>query len=253
MVLRLAWCLVDAASVSTDLQRAGIAVKSWEPFAWELSSWLSWSLVTPVLLWWFHEVRRRVSSWPELVVRLALASLICSAAHVGLMIGQRLAIYRLAGSSYEFGPLFDGFIYEYRKDALSVCLMIGMTYLWPKPQSAPEPAGAAAEPVFLVPDKQGDIVVRATEIDWVEAQGNYVALHVGGQQRLLRQSMKEIEEKLRHAAFLRSHRSAIVNLKRVTAISKTELGEIRAEFAGRCSAPVSLSRRAELAKSLEKV
>ena len=45
---------------------------------------------------------------------------------------------------------------------------------------------------------QGDLLIRADEIDWVEAQGNYVALHVQGQARLMRQTLAEMWPRLKH-------------------------------------------------------
>jgi two-component system LytT family response regulator len=57
--------------------------------------------------------------------------------------------------------------------------------------------------------------VRVEEIDWVEAAGNYVRLHVGGEEHLLRESLTALERKLDPARFVRVHRSAVVNLERI--------------------------------------
>lgn len=53
------------------------------------------------------------------------------------------------------------------------------------------------------------------EIDWIEAAGNYVRLHVAGKTHLLRETMSAMEQKLDPATFVRIHRSAIVNLHRI--------------------------------------
>ncbi|HJP59343.1 MAG TPA: response regulator transcription factor, partial [Gemmatimonadaceae bacterium] len=56
----------------------------------------------------------------------------------------------------------------------------------------------------------GDIYfVRAEEIDWIDAAGNYTALHVAGRKHLIRETMKSIEVKLDPRKFVRVHRSAI--------------------------------------------
>jgi two-component system, LytTR family, response regulator len=57
--------------------------------------------------------------------------------------------------------------------------------------------------------------LRADEIDWIEAAGNYVRLHVGGQSHLLRETMNAIEARLDPERFFRIHRSRIVNVERI--------------------------------------
>lgn len=57
--------------------------------------------------------------------------------------------------------------------------------------------------------------LRTAEIDWVEAAGNYVRLHVGGEAHLLRETMNGLETKLDPERFLRIHRSTIVNIERI--------------------------------------
>jgi two-component system LytT family response regulator len=57
--------------------------------------------------------------------------------------------------------------------------------------------------------------LRLEEIDWIEAAGNYVRLHSGQDEHLLRETMNGLESKLDGQKFLRIHRSTIVNLERV--------------------------------------
>jgi len=57
--------------------------------------------------------------------------------------------------------------------------------------------------------------LRAAEVDWIEAAANYVRLHAGKENHLLRETMNSIEEKLDPAQFLRIHRSSIVNIERI--------------------------------------
>jgi two-component system LytT family response regulator len=79
---------------------------------------------------------------------------------------------------------------------------------------------------FLVRDARGGLYfVRADEIDWVDAQGNYVRLHAGGRAHLVRDTMKAFEAKLDPATFVRVHRSAIVNLDRVQRLEPYAHGE----------------------------
>ena len=57
--------------------------------------------------------------------------------------------------------------------------------------------------------------LRTDEIDWVEAAGNYVRLHVGPTSHLLRETMNAIEGRLDPEKFFRIHRSRIVNMERI--------------------------------------
>ena len=57
--------------------------------------------------------------------------------------------------------------------------------------------------------------LRMPEIDWVEASGNYVRIHVGAESHLLRETMNGLEGRLDPERFLRIHRSTIVNIERI--------------------------------------
>lgn len=68
---------------------------------------------------------------------------------------------------------------------------------------------------FVVRSVGRMLLVDASEVDWVEAAGNYVRLHHGGQRHLLRETMNSLEAQLDPRMFARIHRSTIVNLERV--------------------------------------
>ncbi|MGH7718603.1 MAG: LytR/AlgR family response regulator transcription factor, partial [Gemmatimonadaceae bacterium] len=57
--------------------------------------------------------------------------------------------------------------------------------------------------------------LRPEDIDWVDATGNYVRLHVGHETYQLRETMKVLERKLDSERFLRIHRSLIINVERI--------------------------------------
>jgi two-component system, LytTR family, response regulator len=54
--------------------------------------------------------------------------------------------------------------------------------------------------------------LKTDEIDWIEAAGNYLKLHVGREAHLIRETMNGIEAKLDPHKFLRIHRSTVVNI-----------------------------------------
>ena len=67
--------------------------------------------------------------------------------------------------------------------------------------------------------------LRVDEIDWVEAAGNYVRLHVGTTSHLLRETMNAIEGRLDPEKFFRIHRSRIVNMERIQELQPWLNGE----------------------------
>ena len=57
--------------------------------------------------------------------------------------------------------------------------------------------------------------LRTQEIDWIEAAGNYVRLHLGEDSHLFRETMNNMEGRLDAQRFVRIHRSRIVNTDRI--------------------------------------
>lgn len=87
---------------------------------------------------------------------------------------------------------------------------------------------AASRHAARVLVRNGDrmLVVGPAEIDWVEAYGDYVRLHVGQQAHLLRSTLTDMEQRLKPEGFARIHRSRLVNLERIKefiTVSPTQL------------------------------
>jgi two-component system LytT family response regulator len=57
--------------------------------------------------------------------------------------------------------------------------------------------------------------IKCDELDWVEAEGKYVRLHMGKESLVLRMSISALEAELDPSQFVRIHRSTIVNIERV--------------------------------------
>lgn len=61
-------------------------------------------------------------------------------------------------------------------------------------------------------------LVRVEDVDWFEAEGNYVRLHVGKVTHLIRSTLRAMGDQLDPATFIRIHRSTIVNVNRIREI-----------------------------------
>jgi two-component system LytT family response regulator len=94
---------------------------------------------------------------------------------------------------------------------------------------------------FSVPERERIRVVRADEIDWIAAEGNYVRLHIAGAVLLHRETLSSIEAALDPALFLRIHRSTIVNIDRIKEVQPLFRGN--AQVLLRDGTALLLSRR----------
>jgi len=83
-------------------------------------------------------------------------------------------------------------------------------------------------------------------IEWVQATGVYVTLHVGGREVLHRMALSELESKLDPKRFVRVHRSAIVNLERIARLEPLTHGEFDILMASGARVRLSRTYRAHL-------
>jgi two-component system, LytTR family, response regulator len=68
---------------------------------------------------------------------------------------------------------------------------------------------------ILIKDRGRVVIVNESDVDWIEAEGDYVRVHAGGRGHLLRETMASMEQRLDPASFARIHRSTIVNVSRI--------------------------------------
>ncbi len=88
------------------------------------------------------------------------------------------------------------------------------------------PDGKEALPDRILVKSSGEIFfLKTEEIDWIEAEGDYMVFHVGGKTHLLRETMARLEARLDPKRFVRIHRSTIVNIDRVRKLSPAFIGE----------------------------
>lgn len=97
----------------------------------------------------------------------------------------------------------------------------------------------------------GVTFVNIADIDWIEASDYYARLHVGGKSHLIRRSMTDLGKDLQPYAFLRVHRSTIVNIERVRALALNDNGEYDARLDDGSEHRVSRSHLRSLQAALE--
>lgn len=77
---------------------------------------------------------------------------------------------------------------------------------------------------FWIKDRNGSIRLSKSQIDWGQAEGDYVRIHCGERSWLYRETMAAMGNMLDERLFMRVHRSAIVNKQRVNRTSTTPNG-----------------------------
>jgi two-component system LytT family response regulator len=87
---------------------------------------------------------------------------------------------------------------------------------------------ASLYPRRLMVKKDGRfLLIKTANIDWIEAQGNYVRVHSGKTLHVLRRRIGQLESRLDPRTFLRANRSAIVNVDRIRELQPLSHGDIR--------------------------
>lgn len=250
----------NVAVIAFDLKRTGMDYPLWAVAVAEASSAAMLLALIPIML----VFDRRFPLERGRLLRHALAHLAFtvpwSLLHVGGMVALREVAFALVGRDYAFGPWWRELPYEYLKDVRVYFALLALIYLYRfvirrlrgEAKFVPEREAPGDRPPdrFLVKMLGKEFLVRVDDIDWIEAAGNYVSLHVGDRCYMLRETMTAIDKRLRPHGFARVHRSAIVNLDRVDYLEPFDTGDARAHLLSGRTVTVSRSYRQELKEKL---
>jgi two-component system LytT family response regulator len=93
---------------------------------------------------------------------------------------------------------------------------------------------------FTIRSRNRIYFVDADDVQWIESEGDYVALHDGEDTHLVRKTMKELEQQLDPNRFLRVHRSYIVNADYIEELRPLDHGTYQLRMAS--GTPLKTSR-----------
>jgi two-component system, LytTR family, response regulator len=96
------------------------------------------------------------------------------------------------------------------------------------------------------------VLLKIEDIEWLQASGNYIRIHLGEMVYLLRQSLKNLHTLLDPSHFLRVHRNAIVNLDHVEEFHLPAQGNMFVRLKGGLCLPLRKANRAFLRKTLKR-
>lgn len=209
----------------------------------------------------------RLENWPSRLLLYLLGSLCWTLIHVFGMVALRKIIHAGLGQSYDYGPWLASLLYEYGKDVQTFFLIVTVAhgFAWYARQrqgeahvlSAPDagvpsvPEAALGKPLRFVVRKLGrEFLIATDDIEWLQASGNYVNLHLAKQVYPLRSTIGGVEAQLDAAHFVRVHRSHIVNLRFIQSIEPTDSGDARIHMKDGASIPCSRRYRSALRQEI---
>lgn len=246
-----------------ELGRAGDFAASY-PLILEGTSHIAMAAALPLVFWFDRRFAISTGTWQISLPAHALFSVVFSFVHVVLMFWGRQIAFALQGDgvTYHWDSWIGQFGYEYLKDFRTYILIIAFLYLYRFViRRLQGEAGFVSEgrddndqqtvsDRFLIKKLGREFLVRMHDIDWIESCGNYVNLHVGKRVYPLRDTMTNISERLIPHGFQRVHRSAIVNLDRVSEIVAFDTGDGEARLGSDTVVPVSRRFKKELRERL---
>ncbi|MEM8816197.1 MAG: LytTR family DNA-binding domain-containing protein [Pseudomonadota bacterium] len=264
LALVLTGFVANSVIVGIDMGRGGGTPNTWLPWALEGSSHLALLIMVPVVIAFNARFPIRPANWRTTLPAHVGFSLVFSLGHVGLMYGFRKLLWRAYSpeARYVWPEWLREFGYEYLKDFRTYVMLLALVYLYSfilrRLQGEAElvAEGREQDPQqstserFLVKKLGREFLVRTRDIDWIEACGNYVNLHVGSRVYPLRDTMTRISDRLSEQGFQRVHRSAIVNLERIVEIQQFDSGDAEARLSSDTNVPVSRSYRKALRERL---
>jgi hypothetical protein len=262
-----------------DMRTRAVPAADWEVVTWEVSSHLMLLLLVPALVFVERRLSPLVRAHlVRFAVLHAAGSVAFSLVHVAGMFGLRAGVYALVGAHYDFAGWAAQWGYEYLKDVRAYASIVfgiwayrlfllrlqgearvldapegGVSDVVPTPHApapsavvdpaAPEPPAPLPVPArperFLVRKLRREFLIAAGDIDWLQAEGNYVSLHVNGHDYLLRATLTDFLTQLDPATFARVHRSHAVNLGRIREIEPLDGGDARLHLRDGTTVPCS--------------
>lgn len=117
--------------------------------------------------------------------------------------------------------------------------------------SAAEQQGSFADGRLVIRDGGSISLVPMADIDWVDAAGDYMCVHAGGNTHILRSTLKQLADRLDPGIFRRVHRSTLVNVQRVRSITALRKGECMLHLEDGAQLKVSRNYRDAIADLLK--
>lgn len=251
---------INSVIVILDIERAQLDFESWKPVVWELSSNFMALVLVPAVIYFENRFPLYFGVLRKHIPLHIIGSVVFCLLHVSGMVAIRKLVYAGQGEHYDFGnwPLELG--YEYLKDwqtyggilvtvllyKLVLLRLQGEARLLDTPEDGPELEPIERPERFLVKKLGKEFLIAAAEVEYLQASGNYVNLHLHSRDYPLRTTMAGIEPRMDPNKFVRVHRSYMVNLDFIKEIEPLDTGDARILMKDGSLIPCSRRYRAAL-------
>jgi len=207
--------------------------ENWQAFAWEFSSLVMILILIPAILALDRRYPLVPEKWHQRLLLHIPASIIFSTLHVTGMVYLRKVLHWAMGQDYQFGDPGWGMLYEYRKDVLTYGLILLVVYVYREilrlrggeAQLAQKNEKTDQNDRIMISKNGIYHFLEPRDIDWIEAAGNYVEIHVDDHSHMYRGTMTQLLDRLPQPTFIRIHRSTIVNQTRIEKIKPAAGGD----------------------------
>ncbi len=253
--------VVNSEIAIIDVHRGQPDFPAWKPVVWELTSHVIVAALIPLVIAFERWLPLTFATWRRNLAWHVLGTLVFCGIHVATMVGLRKLSYAWMGETYDYGYWPRELFYEYLKDwrSYATILLIVAAYrllllrlqgearlLDPPDEGIESPEPVERPDRFLVRKLGKEFLVAANDIEYLQASGNYVNLHVNGRAYPLRITMAALEPRLDPGRFVRVHRSWMVNLDHIAEIEPLDAGEARLLLRDGTQVPCSRKYRPNL-------
>jgi hypothetical protein len=240
----------DLLSKFSVREQTGIGLDNFRLVSEQVTSAVAILLMVPFLIQWLKLFPPRLEEWPRMVIGHTIGSIFFAFGHFVLMVMLRIPWYALNGRTYVWRePFVNNLIVEYQKD---IKIYIGFVvvisaYQYYRRSRTSEPQSHVNR--LIVQTGTGDSVLRLEEIDYLEAARNYISVHAGGHEYIIRDTMTNVARRLSGGPFVRTHRSFIVNIDKIKEIRTVDAAQ-RVILTSGEEVPLSRSYREEFTQEI---
>lgn len=244
LLLSVLWTL-DTLTKLEVRNRTGVGLDDFRLIAEQATSAAGVLVMVLFVAWWLHHFPIRRGALFRTIAGHILGSAIFSVGHYAIQITLRKIVYLMFDKVHGApASLLSNLLFEYQKDikiylGIVVIIAIYRMFLGGENRLQVRPRSARK---ILVQTGSGETVLRYDQIDYLESARNYVVVHAGDREYLIRNTMSGLLDKLSDADFVRTHRSFAVNLNKVEEIKAVDSGHV-VRIAGGRELPLSRSYR----------
>ena len=216
----------DLVAKYLAIQQSGFGLDTFRLVSEQVTSAVAVLVMFPFLLQWLKLLPPTRAEWPRMVIGHTIGSIFFAFGHFALMVALLIVWYGLNGLTYVWRePFVSNLIVEYQKD---IKIYIGFIVLISAYQYYRRARSAEPQPYadrLIVQSGTGNRILRLEDIDYLEAARNYVAVHAGSREYIVRDTMTNLSRRLSAGPFERTHRSYIVNIDKIREIRAGETGQ----------------------------